>query len=146
MRYILNDKGYTFADAIIQLSVLLLFAHLITIYFIWFKQTGQKFFQSEKIEWEMFSLDMENTFSSVETTNVQNIENGIRFIAEESENDIECYSSLIRKQKNRTGHEPLLTGLILCKLVLVNDQVHVRVEFENGKKEERAYEILGSVQ
>jgi competence protein ComGF len=144
MRYILNDKGYTFAVAIIQLSVLLLFAHLLAIYFIWFKQTGQQFFQSEKIEWEMFSLDLENTFSSVETTNAQNIDNGIRYNTGESENDIECYSSLIRKQKNRTGHEPLLTGLILCKLKIVNDQVHVQVEFENGKKEERTYEILGS--
>jgi len=146
MRYVLTNKGYTFADAVIQLAVLLLFAHLITFYSIWFIQIEHHFFRSEKIEWEMFSLDMENTISSAEIMDLQNIDNGIRYIAEGSEHDIECYSSLIRKQKNRTGHEPMLTGIKLCKLKIVNDQVHVQVVFENGREVERTYETNGSME
>ncbi|HSO57192.1 MAG TPA: competence type IV pilus minor pilin ComGF [Paenisporosarcina sp.] len=144
MRHLLNSKGYTFIDAILQLSVLLLFSQLILVYSMWFKHVEEHFFHAEPIEWEMFSLDFQSYVSTVTTINEQENQAGIRFVKDGEEFDIECYQSLIRKQKNRLGHEPMLTGLNSCKLKLLGNQVIIQVEFENGRKEERTYEIFAS--
>ena len=146
MRYLLSTKGYTFIDAILHLSVLLLFSQLILFYSVWFKQIEKQFFHAEPIEWEMFSLDIESSVSTVTTIGEQVNQTGIRFVKNGEEFDIECYQSLIRKQKNRLGHEPMLTGLSSCKLQLIGNQVLIQVEFENGRKEERTYEVSASSQ
>ena len=146
MRYLLSSKGYTFIDAILHLSVLMLFSQLILFYSMWFKQIEKQFFHAEPIEWEMFSLDIESSVSTVTTIGEQVNQTGVRFIKNEEEFDIECYQSLIRKQKNRLGHEPMLTGLNSCKIQLIGNQVLVKVEFENGRKEERTYEVSVSSQ
>lgn len=146
MRYLLSSKGYTFIDAILQLSVLMLFSQMILFYSVWFKQIEKQFFHAEPIEWEMFSLDIESSVSTVTTIGEQVNQLGIRFVNNGEEFDIECYQSLIRKQKNRLGHEPMLTGLNSCELQLIGNQVLIQVEFENGRKEERTYEVSVSSQ
>ena len=144
MRHLLNSEGYTFIDAILQLSVLLLFSQLILLYSVWFKHVEEHFLHAEPIEWEMFSLDIESYISTVTSIKEQVNQTGIRFVIDGEEFDVECYQSLIRKQKNRLGHEPMLTGLSSCKLKLLGNQVIIQVEFENGRKEERTYEIFVS--
>ncbi|WP_019414939.1 competence type IV pilus minor pilin ComGF [Paenisporosarcina sp. TG20] len=144
MRSILTTKGYTLIEAILQLSVLLLFSQLILFYAVWFSQIEKHFFNSELIDWEMFSLDMESIVSDVTHIEEQMNQTGIRFLKDGVEYDIECYPSLIRKQKNRLGHEPMLTEVKLCKIQVLDDQVLIYVEFENGRKEERTYEVFVS--
>ena len=146
MRYLLSSKGYTFIDAILHLSVLMLFSQLILFYSMWFKQIEKQFFHAEPIEWEMFSLDIESSVSTVTTIGEQVNQTGVRFVKNGEEFDIECYQSLIRKQKNRLGHEPMLTGLNSCKIQLIENQVLIKVEFINGRKEERTYEVSVSSQ
>lgn len=146
MRNVLTNKGYTLIDAIIQLAVLMLLSQLLLFYSVWFKQVEKHFLLSETIEWEMFSLDMESYLSSVESIEEQQYPSGIRIVKEGEEYDIECASTLIRKQKFRLGNEPMLTGLKLCKLEVVQNQVTVRVEFENGRNEERTYAVFISSQ
>ncbi len=146
MRHLLTARGYTFVDAILQLSVLLLFSQLILFYSVWFKQVERHFFYAEPIDWEMFSLDIESQVSSVTTIEEQLNGTGIRFVKNGEEFDIECYSSLIRKQKNRLGHEPMLTEVSSCKLQIIGDQVIIQVVFINGRKEERTYEVFVSSQ
>jgi competence protein ComGF len=146
MRHLLTSRGYTFIDAILQLSVLMLFSQLILFYSVWFKQVERYFFHDEPIEWEIFSLDIESYVSTVTTMGEQLNQNGIRFVKNGEEFDIECYQSSIRKQKNRLGHEPMLTGLNSCKVLLIGDQVIIQVVFENGRNEERTYEVSISSQ
>jgi len=146
MRNVLTSNGYTLVDAIIQLAVLMLFSQLMLFYSVWFNQVEKHFLLSEAIEWEMFSLDMESYLSSVEAIEEQQYPSGIRIVKDGEEYDIECSSSLIRKQKFQLGNEAMLTGLKLCKLEVVRNQVTVRVTFENGRNEERAYEVFISSQ
>ncbi len=146
MRHLLTSRGYTFIDAILQLSVLMLFSQLILFYSVWFKQVERYFFHAEPIEWEIFSLDIESYVSTVTTMGEQLNQNGIRFVKNGEEFDIECYQSSIRKQKNRLGHEPMLTSLNSCKVQLIGDQVIIQVVFENGRNEERTYEVSISSQ
>jgi competence protein ComGF len=146
MRHLLTSRGYSLIDAILQLSVLLLFSQLILFYSVWFKQVEKHFFHAESIEWEMFSLDIENHVWSVTTIIEQMNHTGIRYVKDGDEYDIECYPSLIRKQKNRLGHEPMLTAVKLCRIQVIGDQVVIHVEFKNGRKEERTYEVSVSSQ
>ncbi|PUB12654.1 competence type IV pilus minor pilin ComGF [Paenisporosarcina sp. OV554] len=146
MRHLLTSRGYTFIDAILQLSALMLFSQLILFYSVWFKQVERYFFHAEPIEWEIFSLDIESYVSTVTTMGEQLNQNGIRFVKNGEEFDIECYQSSIRKQKNRLGHEPMLTGLNSCKVQLIGDYVIIQVDFENGRNEERTYEVSISSQ
>lgn len=146
MRHLLTSRGYTFIDAILQLSALMLFSQLILFYSVWFKQVERYFFHAEPIEWEIFSLDIESYVSTVTTMGEQLNQNGIRFVKNGEEFDIECYQSSIRKQKNRLGHEPMLTGLNSCKVQLIGDHVIIQVDFENGRNEERTYEVSISSQ
>ena len=141
MRHVLTQDGYTFVDAILQLLVLLLFSQLILFYSVWFKQVEKHFFQSEPIEWELFSLEIENNLFGVTAIEEQVSQTGIRFVKNGAEYDIECYPSLIRKQRNRSGHEPMLIGVRKCKFQLLGDQVLIDVEFANGRKEARVYEV-----
>ena len=146
MRYVLTNKGYTLVDAIIQLVALLLFSQLLMFYYVWFNQVEKNFVLTEEIEWEMFSLDMENNLSSVTTLKEQEDQTGIRYTKDGQEFDIECSTTVIRKQKNRLGHEIMLTGIKLCKLKVHQDQVVVQVEFSNGGKEVRTFEVFESTQ
>ncbi|WP_075618073.1 competence type IV pilus minor pilin ComGF [Paenisporosarcina indica] len=146
MRYVLTNRGYTLVDAIIQLVVLLLFSQLLMFYYVWFNQIENNFVLTEEIEWEMFALDMESYLSSVTTLEEQEDRTGIRFTKDGQEFDIECSSTVIRKQKFRLGHEIMLTGIKLCKLEVLQDQVVVQVEFSNGGKEVRTFEVFVSTQ
>lgn len=146
MRYVLTSKGYTLVDAIIQLVVLLLFSQLLLLYYVWFNQIEKNFVLMEEIEWEMFSLDMESYLSNVTTLDEQVNQTGIRFTKDAQEYDIECSSTVIRKQKFQLGHEIMLTGIKLCKLKVAQDQVIVQVELSNGRKEVRTFEVFESSQ
>lgn len=146
MRHILTNKGYSLIDSILQLSVLLLFSQLILFYSVWFKQVEKHFLYSENVDWEMFSVDMESYVSSVSFMQEQINHSGIRYIKDGSEYDIECYPMLIRKQKNRLGHEPMLIGVKSCDMRVIENQVVIRVEFASGRKEERTYEVFVSSQ
>lgn len=144
MRRLLTSGGYTLVDAILQLAVLLLFSQLILFYSVWFKQVEKTYFQSEAIDWQMFSMDLEGNISAVSSMNEQANQTGIRFEVNGVEYDVECYSSVVRKQKNRLGHEVMLTGVKSCKFEVIEDRVIVNVEFSNGRKEERTYEVFNA--
>jgi len=141
MRNVLTQEGYTFVDAILQLMVLLLFSQLLLVYSVWFKQVEKHSFQTEPLEWELFSLEIENNLFGVTAIEEQINQTGIRFVKDGAEYDIECYQSLIRKQRNRLGHEPMLVGVRNCKFQVLGDQVFIDAEFVNGRKEARVYEV-----
>ena len=144
MRNLLNENGCTFVEAILQLTVLLLFSQLLLLYSVWFKHVEKHIFQSEAMEWELFSSEIEHTVYNVKAIQEQINQTGIRYQKDGAEYDIECYPSLIRKQRNRSGHEPMLTGVKMCKLQVVGSQIYIEVEFENGRREERSYEVYVS--
>lgn len=144
MRRFLATGGYTLVDALLQLAVLLLFSQLILFYSVWFKQVEKNYFQSEAIDWQMFSVDLESNISAVSSMTEQANQSGIRFEVSGVEYDVECYSSAIRKQKNRLGHEVMLVGIKSCKFEVTQDRVLVYVEFNNGHKEERTYEVFNA--
>ncbi|MFX3674369.1 MAG: competence type IV pilus minor pilin ComGF [Paenisporosarcina sp.] len=142
MRNLLTNDGYTLIDALFQLLVLLLLSHILFFYSLWMKDSKEMFLTTEQEEWELFSLDFETYLVGIQHIEEQADQNGIRVIQEGFEYDVELSGSLIRKQKNRLGHEPMLLHIKTARFKVNENQVLLLVEFENGISKERIYEVL----
>jgi len=142
MRNILTNGGYTLIDALFQLLVLLLFSHLIFFYSMWMKDSEGMFLTTVQEEWELFSLDFESYILGIQSIEEQANQNGVRLIKDGVEYDVELSGSLIRKQKNRLGHEPMLLHIKRAKFQVKESTVTLLVEFENDMIKERTYEVL----
>lgn len=142
MRNILTKSGYTLIDALFQLIVLLLFSHLIFFYSLWMKNSEEMFLTTVQEEWELFSLDLESYFLDIQSIEELANQNGVRLIRDGVEYDVELSGSLIRKQKNRLGHEPMLLHIKRAEFQVKESTVTLLVEFENDMIKERTYEVL----
>ena len=142
MRNILTNSGYTLIDALFQLIVLLLFSHLIFFYSLWMKDSEEMFLTTVHEEWELFSLDLESYFLGIQYIEEQANQNGVRLIKDGVEYDVELSGSLIRKQKNRLGHEPMLLDIKRAEFQVKESTVTLLVEFENEVIKERTYAVL----
>ena len=69
------------------------------------------------------------------------VEKGAAKAAERYGFDIEFTGTLIRKQKNRLGHEPMLLHITKSQFQLNSTKLKIAVEFESGLKKERVYEL-----
>jgi competence protein ComGF len=142
MRNVLTNKGYTLIDALFQLLVLMLFSQIIFFYTLWIKDSERLFLRREEEEWELFSLDVEQYLINIQHIDEQSKHNGIRIIQDRVEYDVEFSGSLIRKQKNRLGHEPMLLHIKKGEFHFNGSKLTITVEFENGMTKERMYEVL----
>lgn len=142
MRGILTSRGYTLIESLFQLLVLILFSNMIFFYSAWMKDLDELYLIREHEEWELFSLDLEKYFYKIQSIDEQPNHTGIRLIKDGVEYDIELSGDLIRKQKNRLGHEPMLLHIQRGRFDLKDSKIIVWVQFENGLVKERSYEVL----
>lgn len=142
MRSILTSRGYTLIESLVQLLVLILFSQLIFFYSAWIKDLDELFLTREHEEWELFSLDLEKNIQEIQSIEEQANYNGIRLLKNGVESDIEIFGDMIRKQKNRLGHEPMLLHIHRGRFEIKDSKVIVWVQFKNGVVKERSYEVL----
>lgn len=142
MRSILTNKGYTLLESLVQLLVLILFSQLLFFYSEWMKDLDELYLTREHEEWELFSLDVENYFHEIQSIEELSNYNGIRLTKDGVEYDIELSGDLIRKQKNRLGHEPMLLHIQRGRFEIKDSKIVVWVQFKNGVIKERLYEVL----
>jgi len=142
MRSILTNQGYTLIESLVQLLVLILFSQLLFFYSAWMKDLDELYLTREHEEWELFSLDIENYFHEIQTIEELPNYNGIRLTKDGVEYDIEISGDLIRKQKNRLGHEPMLLHIQRGRFEIKDSKIIVWVQFKNGVIKERLYEVL----
>ncbi|TQR19558.1 competence type IV pilus minor pilin ComGF [Psychrobacillus vulpis] len=136
----LSERGYTLLEGIIQLSVLMLFTQVFAITIGWLHRMEENVTNPTDIEWALFVHDVETYLNNVEVLTLQS-DMGIRFLKDGEEFDIEFYQDLIRKQKNRMGHEQMLLHV---KSLLTNfdgQSLKFSVEFMNGIKKEHTFYV-----
>ena len=146
MRKLLTNSGYTFIDALVQLMILGLFSNMLFFYFAWVRDSEKYLLQTEEVEWEMFSLELAPYLNNLQSAIEQTNGSGIRILQNKEEYDIEFYGDLIRKQKNRLGHEPMLLHITKSQFQLNGSKFTLAVEFESGLKKERVYELSYALQ
>ena len=142
MQNILTSKGYTLIESLVQLFVLILFSQLIFFYSAWMKDVDELFLTREHEEWELFSLDIQKYFHEIQSIEEQPNYNGIRLTKDGVEYDFELSGDLIRKQKNRLGHEPMLLHIQRGRFEIRDSKILIWVQFKNGVVKERSYEVL----
>ncbi|WP_313893831.1 competence type IV pilus minor pilin ComGF [Psychrobacillus sp.] len=137
----LNEGGYTLLESIIQLSVLLLFSQLFTLTIGLLFKAEDYVTNPIDTEWALFIRDVESYLNDVEILTIQREDIGVRFRKGEEEFDIELYQDLIRKQKNRLGHEQMLLRVKSISTTLDGPFLRFSVEFTNGVKKEHTFYV-----
>lgn len=136
-----NESGYTLIEGILQLSVLMLFSQVFAMTVGWLHKMEEYVANPTEIEWSLFLQDVETYLNNVETIMIQRDDLGIRFRKDGDEFDIELYDNLIRKQKNRLGHEQMLLHVKSILTTLEGKSLRFDVEFMNGIKKEHTFYV-----
>lgn len=136
-----DERGYTFLEGIIQLSVFILFAQVFAITMSWLYRIEETMTNPIDTEWALFIQNVETYLNDIETLTLQKEQPGIRFRKNGEEYDIELYSNLIRKQKNRLGHEQMLLHVKSLKVTVEGQSLYFFVTFLNGMEKEHIFYV-----
>lgn len=137
----LNESGYTLLESLLQLSTLIVFAHITVIVLLVVSNVEPLFRDVQEMEWEMFSAELAHEISISETLSIHSGGKGISLKQQGEQYEIGYYSAMIRKQKVGRGHEPLLLSVRHVFFSKEGNTLQLNVEFEGGKKRERTYVI-----
>lgn len=136
-----NEHGYTLLEATLQLSVLMLFSQIFLLTIGLAFRVESTVTNPTETEWGLFINDVEKYLNDVDDLHVQQNVKGIRFNKTGDEYDIELYDTVIRKQKNRLGHEQMLLHVKSFTTILEGQSLKLSVEFVNGIKKEQTFYV-----
>lgn len=136
-----REGGYTLVEAIIQLSVLMIFSQLFAITIGSIYKTENEVTNPIETEWALFIRELEKYLNNVEILTIQQDNTGIRLVQNGEEFDIELYQNLIRKQKNRLGHEQMLLHVKSISTKLEDQSLRFSVVFLNGIEKEHTFYV-----
>ena len=134
----LDERGYSFITSIFDLLVLLTMLPLIVLFYS-FTLSFTEDLDPHQVEWQLFAIDLQSYLNNSDSLEIIGEGSGIRVVQMEEEFDIELYTDMIRKQKERKGHEVMLTRVRLCHFSLAGNTLKVRTEFTTGSLEEAEY-------
>ena len=137
----LNERGYTFVEALLQLVVTGLFASFFIIVTIWTGYFHGTAFTKEHTEWELFVHDLLQYMTYSQHVEVINNGKGIRIMQHEQFVHVETYKTLIRKRVDGQGHEPMLMNVRTVEFVQDGTKLTLIVEFLNGLRKERQFVV-----
>ncbi|TWT26140.1 competence type IV pilus minor pilin ComGF [Planomicrobium sp. CPCC 101110] len=133
-----DERGFAFFGSLVDLMVLMLLLPLIALFFS-FAVSFSESLDPKILEWQLFAEELKVYLRGVDSIAEINNGGGIRISRNGEEYDIESYPQLIRKQKFRQGHEPMLTGVESCSFRIDGTKLIVHAKFLNGSTEEAEY-------
>lgn len=136
----MNERGYTLLEALFQLVVYVLIAHLAVFIMLWFAEMKTTVLSDEQSKWELFVYDLNLYFNDISSFTIRNDQKRITFQTADTIHNIDCYSNIIRDQVNG-GHVPMLIGINQCRFIYEEDMVTVAVELPSGIKKERSFYV-----
>ncbi|MDN7240484.1 competence type IV pilus minor pilin ComGF [Planococcus sp. N028] len=134
----MNERGFAFLNSLMDLMVLMLLLPLIVLFFSFVMQFSQAL-NPKTLEWQLFTEELRVYLHEIDSIEEINNGGGVRIIQKGEEYDIESYLQIIRKQKFRQGHEPMLTGVESCTFKIDGAKLKIRVKFSGGPTEEAEY-------
>lgn len=138
---VINERGYTLVEGIIQLSVLMFFAQVFAVTIGWISRMEETITNPTDLEWLFFIQNVEPYLNNIESLTIQKDQPGIRFKKDGEEYDIELYQDLIRKQKNRLGHEQMLLHVKSLSVAVEGQTLRFFVTFLNGMEKEHDFYV-----
>jgi competence protein ComGF len=141
-----SESGYTFVNAVLQMSIFLLFSQifLLTVHYIY--QTEDRLTNVTDMEWAIFVQQVDSYLVKVDSIILQEEPAGIRYTVNQEEYDIEYYPNMVRKQKNKVGHEPLLMNVENLAVSMSERSLTFQVRFKNGSEKEHTIYVTEAEQ
>ena len=136
-----KENGYTLIEGIIQLSVFMLLCQIFAMTIVWLHKIDADVTNPTETDWALFVQDVETYLNEVDSIVKQSEGVGVRFLKVGEEYDIELYQNMVRKQKNRLGHEPMLLNVKSLAFVLEGRVLQMSVEFLDGIQKERTFYV-----
>ena len=60
------EKGFTLLDSLLQLMILVLFAHFFLLFFSWYAQKNNGMFNNDELHWELFAFQLQKENDRIE--------------------------------------------------------------------------------
>lgn len=134
----LDEKGFSFLTSLFDLLVLMTMLPLIVLFY-GFAVSFTEDLDPHRLEWQLFTSDLQGYLNRSDSLEIINEGSGVRIVQMGEEYEIEMYTDMIRKQKERKGHEVMLTRIRHCSFSLEGDNLKIKVEFSTGTLEEAEY-------
>ncbi|MFJ8461919.1 competence type IV pilus minor pilin ComGF [Lysinibacillus xylanilyticus] len=136
----MNERGYTLLEALFQLVVFVLIAHLVVFIMLWFAEMKTTVLSDEQSKWELFAYDLNMYLEDISSFTIRKDRKRITFQAADTIHNIDCYSNIIRDQV-KGGHVPMLIGINKCQFKYEKNMLTVAVEFPSGIQKERTFYV-----
>lgn len=138
----IDEKGFTFLNALFDLLLLLTLLPLIVLFFT-FASSFSEDLDKKHLEWLLFTEDLQSYLYQSDSIEIINNGGGVRIVQKGIEYDIEVYGKFIRKQKNDQGHEIMLTDLDSFRFRLEESSLDIQADFSSGVSVQGEYAITG---
>lgn len=137
-----EERGFIYFNALLDLVLVAAIMPLIILFYL-YTANYMEDLEAGKIEWRLFTADLQNYLTAVDSIQTIKEGTGFRVVQNGVEYDVEVYGSVIRKQKFDQGHEIMMTGIKNCRFVVEGDVLTITALFLNGSEERSEYAITG---
>src|SRR5690606_4552891 len=96
----LDEKGFSFLTSLFDLLVLMTMLPLIVLFY-GFAVSFTEDLDPHRLEWQLFTSDLQGYLNSSDSLEIINEGSGVRIVQMGEEYEIEMYTDMIRKQKER---------------------------------------------
>lgn len=136
------QRGFVYLNVLLDLILVAALMPLIVLFYL-YTANYMEDLEAGRIEWRLFSSELQSYLSSVDSIRIINEGTGFKVVQNNEEYDIEQYGSFIRKQRFILGHEIMMTGIKNCTFSLEGNILKINVLLLNGSEERSEYAITG---
>jgi len=139
---IAEERGFIYFNALLDLVLVAAVMPLIILFYL-FAASYMEDLEAARIEWRLFTADLQSYLTAVDSVQPINGGTGFRVVQNGVEYDVEVYGSVIRKQKFNQGHEIMMTGVSKCNFIIDGNVLKITAVLLNGAEERSEYAITG---
>ncbi|MGX9135250.1 competence type IV pilus minor pilin ComGF [Rummeliibacillus sp. JY-2-4R] len=137
-----EEGGFTLLDSLLQLMILVLFAHFFLLFCTWYSQKSKGILNSSELQWELFAFQLQNELTEAEE--IYYDKKSIHYFTE-NRGDVAVHAIGMGELRRDEGYQPLLFGIRDANFDYRNYVVNMSVYFANGDERSRVY-IVPNVQ
>ena len=130
------EKGFTLLDSLLQLMILVLFAHFFLLFFSWYAQKNNGMFNNDELHWELFAFQLQKELTHTE--NFTYISKPPKIIYSTDRGDLSV-SNMSGELRRGLGYQPLLFGVAQLTFDYSEYILKMNVKFHDGTERSREY-------
>ena len=140
-----NSGGYTFINALYNLTVLMIMSQLLIIMFIIYFQNVSLVEERDEIEWQLFVKDLNIYFERSHSVYIDNLGKTVYFMDPMARNKVEYKIQIRDRHITRAsivgGHEIILPYILHARFYLNGGILRVEAIMRSGEIREREFVV-----